>query len=140
MEEDEIRDLLSKRTEQDDQYMRERPWIIAEYERMGFTDEMKQVREGIRPLESPGEASRVTTDDMRVGVLPTDRKVQEDRVSPPADDEVEDDYDTLTVAQLQEEIDVRNRELPDEDKITRTGKKEDLIARLRADDEAADEE
>lgn len=57
-------------------------------------------------------------------------------------DQVQDNYEDLTVEELKDLIDERNEERDDEDHLTKSGKKEDLIERLREDDKrvAADPE
>jgi hypothetical protein len=47
-------------------------------------------------------------------------------------------YEAYTKAELIDEINDRNKERADDDKIDASGKKEDLVARLYADDELAD--
>jgi hypothetical protein len=135
---DEVASLLGGMDEQDGQYLRERPWMIEEYRRQGFNDEMDVVAEGgHKPAVSPEESTRVTTDDLRQGVIPVLKKpVQNGVVPSDEDDELEDDYEGWTKSDLEAEIDERNQARGDGEKLPKGGTKQELVDRLRSDDES----
>lgn len=60
--------------------------------------------------------------------------VPEDRVA------LAETYEEKTVAELRELIDQRNESRPEDDRISKGGKQEELVARLREDDERAAED
>lgn len=122
---------------QDMQYLRERPWQIEEYERQGYTKQMEAVRSGGNtPEVDPSEASRVTTEKMRLGALEANRTPQPNGVVPDDEDEDDEDYESWTVADLKAEIDDRNSDRDPATALATSGNKQELIDRLRADDEA----
>lgn len=51
------------------------------------------------------------------------------------DDSGGDTYEDMTIAELKEEIDSRNADRDEEDHLSKTGNKAELIERLEADDE-----
>lgn len=121
--------------EADATYLRQRPWMIQEYRDMGYGDQMDKVekpaQEGVEP------PSQVTTEDMRVGVQDPQRRVQPNGDGQPASTLEEDDYDTWTKDELVAEVNERNDDgRPDDQKLSTSGTKADLVERLRADDEA----
>lgn len=59
---------------------------------------------------------------------------------PTGDTDVPEAYDDRTVAQLKAEIDRRNQDRDDDDKIAKSGGKDALVARLEDDDEEDDGE
>ena len=102
-------DFSKKLTDDDKQYVRQRPWLVREAEMQGH--------EGVR-AEVYSDSSTGAEDDSNEG------------------DDAPRDYSKLTIAQLQKEIDSRNEELDEDEQIDRSGNKADLIARLQEDDEA----
>jgi hypothetical protein len=122
--------------EQDKSYLRERPWMIDTYRRRGFAAEMDAVENS---KDTPDDPTRLaTTDDLRVGTQTPQRDV-----APPngvvAGEEVDDDYESWSKADLEAEIDARNSEedRAEDSKISKTGTKAELADRLHEDDAAA---
>jgi hypothetical protein len=129
---------------QDKQYLRERPWLINEANARG--DDTSTVWED--SLELPDPTITVTTEEASLGN--SDRRLPgpaphglaplEDQMGEPpmGADYVDDEpYENWTVADLQGEIDARNSARSDDDKISRSGKKDELVARLYEDDKSA---
>lgn len=128
----------TKMDSDDIDYVRDRPWMIDLFERQGHEDAMKVVRESRsgEDKEYPGDNTVVHTDQMRVGTQapqhPNPRPAGAAGEKVIEDDEV--DYTQFSVDDLKAEIDARNAEDGTTEKISKSGSKADLIARLEEDD------
>lgn len=119
-------------------HLRDRPWMVEELRRQGFTEQMDAVESGEPMKHSPEEANKITTDSMRLGTQPQlIDQAQPNGVTAASDlDEVDDNYEDWTVEELKTEINTRNEEGGRTEKLSTSGNKADLAARLHADDEA----
>jgi hypothetical protein len=122
----------------DKQYMRDRPWTIEELRRRGGGELDKVLDDVQRPPVEPVEhPSRVTTEELQQGAQDSGRVPQPNADQVAAGDGADDDYDTWTKQELVDEVEERNkdgRETP----LATSGTKQELVDRLRADDEAVD--
>lgn len=98
-------------TKADRLYLQERGQHIA----LGIPA-IRQARRGSEPVEYTGDAVTAEPDG--------------------GTGETNLDYDAMTVAALKQEVESRNEDRPDDAKLSTGGNKADLIARLRADDDA----
>ena len=124
-------------------YLAQRPFLIAEYESHGL--DMEKANAFLEGRE-PKDITIVTTDAMRVGNQPpagaARPNLQDEPPAPEtqgADDELEpedDPYEQWTVGDLKAEIDTRNKLRGDDDKLSASGNKDALVARLYEDDAA----
>lgn len=119
----------------DKEYLRQRPWLLETFKRQGAEEQVKEIEDGTYVPDSPAEESRVTTDMMRQGVIPTDRKPQPNGVSGSSDDDEDEAYEDWTAADLKAEIEDRNQGREADQKIPISGTKQELADRLYADDE-----
>lgn len=140
---DETREALASASPEDQKYLLERPWTLDEYERQGFQEEVQAIREGAVQVKVPANGRDVTTERMAQGT----RVRTQDGPSPNAVlgksgeddvDDVQDEYDAWTIADLRAEIEERNDEEGRSQKLNISGSKQDLVDRLRADDAAAE--
>jgi hypothetical protein len=122
-------------TDNELRYLRDRPWKIDEYRRQGFIAEMDAVEANIPMKSDPTDETRIHTDQMRVGT-------QAPQMSDPRssgvleDDEVDDNYEEWSVADLKAEIEARNAERAEGSHLALSGNKDALVKRLKEDDEA----
>lgn len=108
----------------DEQYVRERPWLARDAELEGHTVSY--------------ESGPVNDDS----IVPPEANNQPSNTTATEDEESEDevDYNSFNKADLQVEVDARNEDRDEDDKIVVAGKgtKADLVAALEADDAAID--
>jgi hypothetical protein len=120
---------------EDRQYLLDRPWMVDEFRRRGFTEQMDAVEEGVKMRPSPVEASKTTTEDMRIGTqAPQQIDPRSNGVTGDGDEDDDVDYNEWSVADLKAEIDERNKEENREEKLSTSGNKADLVKRLEEDD------
>lgn len=126
---------------QDVLYLKDRPWMVAEFRRQGFESQMDAVEEAAQPI--PGSPYlETTTQDMSLGyqtnVLVDPASNGFDREADGEDPVVDDNYEEWSVEELKADIDARNAEedRPKERKLSKAGSKEDLAKRLHEDDAA----
>lgn len=113
-------------SEEEIQYIKDRPWMIGDAQRLGFNLDL----DGGEPSPSEVESEDETGED---------EELDEAAEAEPEEDDWS--YDDLTKAELKAEIDARNAELDEDDQIVPEGsKKDDLIAALVANDDAAKDE
>lgn len=110
------------------QYLLDRPWMIDEFRRQGYNDEMDAV--SAKSSSHPAEPTLVTTEKMRVG----SQTPQHPNPQPngPVEDDV--DYNEWSVSDLKTEIDARNAEEGRQEKLSSSGNKAALVAVLEDDD------
>lgn len=141
---EEVSAALRNMDDQDLRYIWERPWIIGEYERQGFTEEMEALKgrfDAQGNLTPKTDPTVITTDDMRVGtqtpqhLLPRPQLV-DPSLNPLENEDDEDDYESWSKQELVDEVNSRNEDRADGDKMSASGNKDQLIERLRADDAA----
>lgn len=124
---------------QDVLYLKDRPWMVKEFKNQGF--DMKKVEEFPQPI--PGDPNFViSTQEMSQGFVPDDVQLapaDNGVVGTGAEDDplADTDYEDWPKADLIAEIDSRNLEEDRENPISKSGTKEELAARLHADDEAS---
>lgn len=124
-------------TADDVPYLRDRPWLIDQYRRQGYTDHMDAVADGEITRESPVERSKITTDHMRVGTqVPQQVDSVPNGVTGEEPDELDDNYEEWSVAELKAEITERNKELGEDVQIPVSGNKDALVDRLHKADQA----
>ncbi len=123
-------------SEDDKQYLLERPWMEEEFRRQGYEKQMDAYRKeaGDAP-EQPKTPRDITTQDAALGT-PKEPQPAPQVPGTEVPEEESDDYDTWTKAELEVEIDSRNEDLDDNTKMSRTGTKQELIDRLRENDTA----
>lgn len=139
MEHDEVASMLSGADKDTRTYLRQRPWMLDEYRRRGFGDEVDKIIEDLpEPEVDPNEVDRVTTEGMSLGRQPrTKQHALPNGVVPPEvddADEADEPYEKWTVEDLKSEIDDRNEGREGDDKLSKTGTKQELVDRLYADD------
>lgn len=124
-------------TVDDRRYLLSRPWMVDEFRRQGYGDQMDAVENGQEVRPSPEDETRVTTDDMRVGTqVPQQIDPRGNGVLDGDEDEVDDNYEEWTKAELESEVDARNAEEDRETKLSKSGNKDELAKRLHEDDAA----
>jgi hypothetical protein len=131
---EEVRKLLQEADDEDRRYLLQRPWTLEEYRRRGFGGEVDALTGSVKQAEPVENPADVTTEQLRQGAQPPGPGAQPngDQVNDP-----DDDYEEWTVGDLKEEIEARNADGRDDgSKLAVSGKKEELIARLREDDAA----
>lgn len=123
--------------ERDALYLRDRPWMIDEYRRQGLIAEMDAVQsEEVRP--SPEELTRIHTDQMRVGTQVPQQidRIPNGVIPDDAEDEIDDNYEEWSVAEIKTEIEARNAERGEKEQLSMSGNKAELCDRLHKDDAA----
>ena len=130
---------LSKLSKEDLVYLRDRGRLTPEQER--------ELLGGINPEPPQGRsiADTPNTGDVDVNNTNPDKRQgkpdSENTQVGASGEELPDSYEDWKVAQLEAEIDARNSEREDDDKISpASGRKDDLIAALAADDAEQEEE
>ena len=121
---------------EDIRYLQDRPWMIDNFRRQGYVDQMDAVLDGQIKRDSPEDQTRVHTDDMRLGTQAPQQIDPRANGVTGDDEEVDDDYESWSKADLEAEIQTRNDEDGRETKISASGTKAELAARLHEDDNA----
>lgn len=122
-------DLSKPLSEEDEAYLRERG-RLADIARANGTEQGTSVPGGINGVNTGGSSPTVTDPRMGARHNPADAPTLQagDGAKPL------EDPDSATVKELQAEIDRRNEGRSEEDRLARTGTKQELIDRLEADD------
>lgn len=110
-------------TDDDVQYLVQRPFIRDEMVRQGYPDPFENLEVDEDPMEARVVSTETTTEGTDGG------------------DEAPDDYDSWKKAELLAEVEKRNEERDEENKVVVNGTtKESLVYALRADDQGAFED
>jgi hypothetical protein len=126
----------SNLSEDDVAYMVQRPWLVAEAEAEGF-EVAAQLPEA--PDAPDTDVVQLSLRDGQELPTQADPAVSPSAEEPPLDTEDGDAYTEWKVAELREEIESRNAERDEEDHLSTSGTKAELVARLEADDERSSE-
>lgn len=128
-------DLNKPLTEDEAIYVRQRPWIIQDAQLQGI--DIQWPGEDYKLVPPDADVTAVRNDGTTPAAATTPDAVEE----PPADADEEVSYEDLKVAQLAEEVKLRNQDRgADEQIVPANWKRDALIAALVADDEQHPEE
>lgn len=113
-------------------YLHDRNQITDEQLAEGLGRNVGEVR---RALASPSRTQADLEEEENLGDVGTvgDENLVGNRPPPPQESETLE-ISEMTKVQLQEEIDRRNEDRPEENRLSRSGTKEELLERLQADE------
>lgn len=131
-------DFSRSLSEEDLLYVQQRPWLIADAELLGH--DVSGVREEVQQLADGEHPARFATELTATNPMPVEGEfsTEDAQFTPEPDnpseqtahEDTDDDYETLKVADLRNEIDLRNKLIDDHNEALREEGSEDFVDRI----------